>query len=66
MLEVYTLNMLSVKMDNVVKMLNRQVGSSSNQGVVVACCTNCGGDHDDSMCTSSEQVQYLNNYNCPP
>ena len=66
MLEVDTLNMLSAKMDNVVKMLNRQVGSSSNQGVVVACCTTCGGDHDDSMCSSSEQVQYLNNYNRPP
>ncbi|XP_027109088.1 uncharacterized protein [Coffea arabica] len=52
-------------MDNVVKMLNRHVGSSSNQGVVVACCTTCGGDHDDSMCSSSEQVQYLNNYNHP-
>ncbi|XP_071933622.1 uncharacterized protein [Coffea arabica] len=63
MLEVDTLNMLSGKMDNVVKMLNRQVGSSSNQGVVVACCTTCGGDHDDFMCSSSEQVQYLNNYN---
>ncbi|XP_027171773.1 uncharacterized protein LOC113771386 [Coffea eugenioides] len=37
MLEVDTLNMLSAKMDNVVKMLN-----------------------------SSEQVQYLNNYNHPP
>ncbi|XP_071917054.1 uncharacterized protein [Coffea arabica] len=66
MLEVDTLNMLSAKMDNVVKMLNRHVGSSSNQGVVVACCTTCGGDRDDSMCFSSEQVQYLNNYNRPP
>ncbi|XP_071939080.1 uncharacterized protein [Coffea arabica] len=66
MLEVDTLNMLSVKMDNVVKMLNRQVGPSSNQGVVVASCTTCGGDHDDFMCSSSEQVQYLNNYNRPP
>ncbi|XP_027166478.1 uncharacterized protein LOC113766490 [Coffea eugenioides] len=65
MLEVDTLNMLSAKMDNVVKMLNRQVGSSSNQGVVVACCTTCGGDHDDFMCSSSKQVQYLNNYNRP-
>ncbi|XP_027118799.1 uncharacterized protein [Coffea arabica] len=53
-------------MDNVVKMLNRQIGSSSNQGVVVACCINYGGDHDDSMRSSSEQVQYLNNYNRPP
>ncbi|XP_027156543.1 uncharacterized protein LOC113757463 [Coffea eugenioides] len=66
MLEVDTLNMLSVKMDNVVKILNRHVGSSSNQGVVVPCCTTCGGDHDDSMCSSSEQIQYLNNYNRPP
>ncbi|XP_027182268.1 uncharacterized protein LOC113780687 [Coffea eugenioides] len=66
MLEVDTLNMLSAKMDNVVKMLNRHVGSNSNQGVVVACCTTCGGDHDNSMCSSSEQVQYLNNYNRPP
>nr|XP_027071867.1 uncharacterized protein LOC113696688 [Coffea arabica] len=66
MLEIDTLNMLSAKMDNVVKMLNRHVGSSSNQGVVVACCTTCGGDHDDSMCSSSEHVQYLNNYNRPP
>ncbi|XP_027178191.1 uncharacterized protein LOC113777357 [Coffea eugenioides] len=57
MLEVDTLNMLSAKMDNVVKILNRQVGSSSNQGVVVVCCTNYGGDHDDSMCSSSEQDQ---------
>ncbi|XP_027181977.1 uncharacterized protein LOC113780369 [Coffea eugenioides] len=59
MLEVDTLNMLSAKMDNVVKMLNRHIGSSSNQGVVVACCATCGGDHDDSMCSSSEQIQYL-------
>ncbi|XP_027120640.1 uncharacterized protein [Coffea arabica] len=66
MLEVDTLNMLSAKIDNVVEMLNRQVGSSSNQGVVVAYCTNYGGDHDDSVCSSSEQVQYLNNYNRPP
>nr|XP_027083595.1 uncharacterized protein LOC113705889 [Coffea arabica] len=66
MLEVDTLNMLTAKMDNVVKILNRQVGSSSNQGVVVACCNNYGGNHDDSMYSSSEQVQYLNNYNRPP
>ncbi|XP_071939793.1 uncharacterized protein [Coffea arabica] len=66
MLEVDTLNMLSAKMDNVVKMLNRHVGSISNQGVVVTCSTTCSGDHDDSMCSSSEQVQYLNNYNRPP
>ncbi|XP_027169924.1 uncharacterized protein LOC113769792 [Coffea eugenioides] len=66
MLKVDTLNMLNAKMDNVVKMLNRQVGSSSNQEVVVACCTTCDGDHNDFMYASSEQVQYLNNYNHPP
>ncbi|XP_027181793.1 uncharacterized protein LOC113780176 [Coffea eugenioides] len=66
MLGVDTLNMLSAKMDNVVKMLNSQVGSSSNQRVVVTCCTTCGGDYDDFMCSSSEQVQYLNNYNRSP
>nr|XP_027082257.1 uncharacterized protein LOC113704565 [Coffea arabica] len=53
-------------MDNVVKMLNRHVSSNSNQGVVVTCSTTCSGDHDDSMCSSSEQVQYINNYNRPP
>ncbi|XP_027169461.1 uncharacterized protein LOC113769193 [Coffea eugenioides] len=66
MLEVDILNMLSAKMDNVVKMFNRHVGSNSNQGVIIACCTACGGDHDDSMYSSSEQIQYLNNYNRPP
>nr|XP_027109356.1 uncharacterized protein LOC113729231 [Coffea arabica] len=66
MLEVDTLNMLSAKMNNVVKMINRHVGSISNQGVVIACCTTWGGDHDNSMCSSSEQVQYLNSYNRLP
>nr|XP_027062041.1 uncharacterized protein LOC113688428 [Coffea arabica] len=55
MLEVDTLNMLSAKMNNVVKILNRHVGASSNQGIVVACCTTCDGDHDDFMCSNSEQ-----------
>ena len=53
-------------MDNVVKILNRQVGSSPSQGINVAYCTMYGRDHDDSICASVEQVQYLNNYSQQP
>nr|XP_027060802.1 uncharacterized protein LOC113687382 [Coffea arabica] len=62
MLEVDTLNMLSAKMDNVVKMLNKHVvaSSSSNQGVNVVCCTICGDDHDVSICASIEQQEQGN------
>lgn len=65
MFEIDNLTSLNVKMDNVVKMLNRQVGSNlaSKLNIVVVFCTLCGGDHDESICDSSEQAQYLNNYN---
>ena len=56
MFAIDSLTSLNAKIDNVVKMLNRQVGSSSasNLNLVVMCCTLCGGDHDESICTSIE------------
>ena len=51
-------------MNNVVKLLNRQigVGLSSSSNVYVTCST-CGGEHDTNECVDFEQIQFVNNYN---
>ena len=61
--ELDTLNMLSAKMDNVVKMQNRQgeVGPTSNSNV--ARCTLCGENHESTNCVTIAQEQYVNNFN---
>ena len=55
MIEMDTLNMLSVQMNNIVKLLSRVgVSSSSSSSVYVACCFTCGGDHDTNECVEFE------------
>ena len=51
-------------MNNVVKLLTRQigVGPSSSSNVYVTCST-CGGEHDTNECVDFEQIQFVNNYN---
>ena len=57
MYELDASNMLNAKMDDVVKMLNRQgeIGSSSN--ISVACCTLCGGTQNGTNYINFEHVQ---------
>ena len=50
------LNMLSVPMNNMVKLLSKQirVDSSSTTNVGVVCCNICGEEHDTNTCVECE------------
>ena len=63
--ELDDLNLLSAKIDNVVKMLNKQGEIGSSSTISIASCTLCGGNYDDTNCVNFEQIQYVNNFSCP-
>ena len=56
MYELEALNMLSAKMDNMVKMLNKQGEFGSTSNVNLACCALCGGNHESTDCVTFEQL----------
>ena len=57
MIEIDTINMLSVQMSNMMKVLNRQArgGTSSSSNMHVNCFI-YGGEHDTNECVDFQQA----------